>query len=172
MTSLDPVGALRKKKLDLARVDPRSGMPIQPPRGASPQALAAVERAMRRPLPPSYRAFLREHDGWPSLFDGMSLLSSRQLSRGAYVDLARVMLEDGAFETSSLFAIGIDPEAQTIAAFDLSEVREDGEIPIIVFFGGIGERVGTFDELLSLFGELFDAEITTRRAEARARAAA
>ena len=55
------LGEIRARKLDSARLDPRGGMPILPPAGASAGEIAAVERRLGRPLPPSYRELLALH---------------------------------------------------------------------------------------------------------------
>src|SRR6185503_9808824 len=90
----DTVQELRARKLELACIDPRGGMPIIPPPGASEKAVAAVEARLRRPLPPSFRAFLLLHDGWPQLYQGASLLSARHLARGTYEDVTRLVLDE------------------------------------------------------------------------------
>src|SRR4051812_674694 len=84
---------IRALKLDLARLDPRAGMPVLPPAGASPAVLDGAPRHLGRPLPPSYRALLAQHDGVPQLYHGASLLGARPLARGTYVDLARMVID-------------------------------------------------------------------------------
>src|SRR5580698_5888430 len=88
-----PLAEIRAKKLSMARLDPRAGMPVMPPPGAAPSAVDAVERRLGRPLPPSYRELLAQHDGLPGFYQGASLLGTRPLSRGTYVELARLYLD-------------------------------------------------------------------------------
>jgi hypothetical protein len=90
----DTIQAIRARKLELARLDPRAGMPVMPPSGATPANLAAIERRLKRPLPPTYRAFLAQHDGWPRFYHGTTLLSAKQLTRGNYVDVVRLVTSD------------------------------------------------------------------------------
>src|SRR6185312_9291089 len=105
---------IRALKLSLARLDPRSGMPVQPPAGAGERAIEGAERRFGRPLPPSYRDFLSQHDGWPGFYQGASLLGTRPLSRGTYVDLVRLSLD------GNLIPFGIDAHGETIFAWDLA----------------------------------------------------
>src|SRR4051812_25216890 len=86
---------IRAKKLELARTDPRAGMPITPPPGASERTIADLVRRLGGALPPSYRAFLELYDGWHDLYQGVSLLGSKSLARGTYVDLARIVIDHG-----------------------------------------------------------------------------
>src|SRR5690242_10198795 len=58
MEWLESMHRIRALKLELARMDPRRGMPIAPPAGAAEAAIAGVERRLGMPLPPSYRELL------------------------------------------------------------------------------------------------------------------
>src|SRR5580704_7111713 len=107
---------IRAQKLVLARLDPRAGMPVQPPPGAPLRAIEAVERRMGRPLPPSYRELLAQHDGLPGFYQGASLLGTRPLSRGTYVELARLYLD--AERGASIVPFGIDGGGEIIFAWD------------------------------------------------------
>lgn len=164
---------IRKIKLDLARLDARRGMPVLPPVGATSRAIAGVERKLGRRLPPSYRAFLAEHDGWPQFFAGASLLGARHLARGTYVDLGRLML--GAFDertdrsddasvgsTASLLPFGIDAQAETIFAFDSSVEIED-ELEVVILVNDVGERLPSFAAFVAFVREALLAELDDRR---------
>ncbi|HSN96900.1 MAG TPA: SMI1/KNR4 family protein [Candidatus Nanopelagicales bacterium] len=94
MDWLDAIRRIRSLRLDLARRDPRRGMPVGPPGGAPESAIAAAERRMGLRLPPSYRALLAMHDGWPQLYAGAGLLGVRPLARGAYLGVAQMILEE------------------------------------------------------------------------------
>jgi hypothetical protein len=162
---------IRAKKLELARLDPRSGMPIKPPAGASGRAIAEVERRLGRPLPPSYRAFLELYDGWPNLYHGISLLGARPLARGTYVDVVRLVLDTelrGA-SAASLVPFGIDAQADAIFAWDLDDAQASGELGVVVYMGAIAERVDDFPALLDLvhdmlIGDLAEASAASPRA--------
>ena len=148
---------IRALKLSLARLDPRAGMPVQPPPGAPPRAIEAVERKLGRPLPPSYRELLAQHDGLPSFYQGAALLGVRPLTRGTYVDLVRLSLD------AELCPFGIDGTGETIFAWDTTRTRADGELEVVVWMNEIGERVPSFPAFLELVRELLSAEVAERR---------
>jgi hypothetical protein len=149
---------IRALKLSLARLDPRSGMPVQPPAGAGERAIEGAERRLGRPLPPSYRELLAQHDGWPGFYQGASLLGNRPLTRGTYVELVRLSLD------GDLVPFGIDARGETIFAWDLTvPARADGELAIVVWMNEIGERLPSFPAFLELTRDLLEAEIAERR---------
>lgn len=155
---------IRALKLALARLDPRAGMPVMPPAGASPRSVEAVERRFGRPLPPSYRALLAEHDGVPQLYHGASLLAARPLAQGTYVNLARLVIDPpGPQGGADLVPFGIDTRGETIFAWDRSEERAGGELEVVVWINDIGERVDGFPAFLELVLEMLTAEIDDRR---------
>jgi hypothetical protein len=157
---------IRSKKLALARIDPRAGMPVQPPGGASPAAIATVERRLGRPLPRSYRELLAQHDGLPGFYQGAELLGARPLARGTFVELARLSME---VEHAPFFVpFGIDAAAETIFAWDTSTAAADSELEIVVWMNDIGARVPTFTGFLELVLEMLGADIAEReRASSR-----
>jgi hypothetical protein len=162
---------IRALKLSLARIDPRAGMPVLPPGGASPGAIAAVERRLGQPLPPSYRELLAQHDGLPSFYQGASLLGARPLSRGTYLELARLCIETSP--GAELVPFGVDGTGETIFAWDVSATARDGELPVVVWMNEIGERVDSFPSFLELVLEMLGGDVAERQrvAEPRRRAA-
>jgi hypothetical protein len=117
-------------------------------------------------LPPSYRDFLQEHDGWPLFYQGASLLGTRQLSRTGFAELTVGTF--GAYETtlaeigarawreggSPMIPFGMDPMGGIIFAFNPAATRRDGEMEVVFWMNGIGDRCSTFPELLSLVLEM------------------
>jgi hypothetical protein len=178
----DRINAIRARKLELARLDPRGGMPVTPPSAAAPATIASVERRLKRPLPPSYRAFLELHDGWPQFFHGASLMTGRQVARGQYVDLVRLVTDELAAAARDgspasrrqtapttrrpLLPFGIDERAEIVFAFDLSTERSDGEIEVLAWINEIGIRVESFPAFLDLVLEMLEADIGERRSRA------
>jgi hypothetical protein len=150
---------IRATKLALARVDPRAGMPIIPPGGASPRAIEAVERRLGGALPPSYRELLALHDGIPNFYGGASLLGTRPISRGTYVELARLSIE-GA---EGLVPFGVDGTGETIFAWDLASARDDGELEVVVWMNEIGARVESFPAFLEMVLDMLVAEVAERQ---------
>ncbi|APR74755.1 Hypothetical protein A7982_00101 [Minicystis rosea] len=154
---------IRGLKLDLARLDPRAGMPVLPPLGAAPRAIEAVERRLGRALPPSYRELLEVHDGVPQLYHGASLLGTKPLARGTYVDLTRMVIDAPGVSGSDLVPFGIDATGETIFAWDRAGASEDGELEVVVWVNEIVERVESFPAFLELVREMLTAEIDDRR---------
>jgi hypothetical protein len=159
---------IRALKLDLARLDPRAGMPVLPPPGATPAALLAVERKLGRALPAAYRELLELHDGFPQLYQGASLLSTSQLVRGSFVDVARMMIdlgEPGPIGASrrrpALVPFGIDSTAETIFAFDCG--APTGEPGILLWMNEIGVRLDGFAPFLDFVTEMLQADVEERR---------
>ncbi|AUX23704.1 hypothetical protein SOCEGT47_042340 [Sorangium cellulosum] len=186
MDWLESMHRIRALKLELARLDPRRGMPIAPPAGASESAIVAVERRLGMPLPPSYRELLSLHDGWPQLFAGASLLGVRALARGTFMDVGRMVLEHCEAEEAhgegeghaaeasargragerprrTLVPFGIDPTAETVFAWDVDAVAEDGELAVVLWTNDIGLRLSGFPELLEMVKDMLAAELEDRR---------
>lgn len=156
---------IRMQKLSLARLDPRAGMPVMPPVGAAPGAILAAEQRLGRPLPPSYRELLAQHDGLPQLYQGAGLLGARSLARGTYVELARLVIDEPRGEGATapaLFPFGIDAAGETIFAWDCGRARADGELEILVWINEIVERVESFPAFLELVREMLAAELEDR----------
>src|SRR5262245_3413096 len=149
---------IRARRLELARIDPRAGMPVLPPGGASQGAILAVERRLGRPLPRSYRQLLALHDGIPHFYQGISLLNAQHLARGTYVDLARLTIDLGGpsgiegvhGRRSVLVPFGVDAAGEAIFAWDMRSAGNDGEPSIVVWMNEIGERVPGFASFLEL----------------------
>lgn len=144
------------------------------PRAAEPAILAAEAR-LARPLPPSYRAFLRRYDGWPRFFEGATLLGTANLGLRVYEDMVRAALE--AAETPvpdvgpparrrdrlpPLIPFGADMQQTTVFAFDASSPEADGELSVIAWVNEIGVRRANFEDFLEMVVELCEAELSER----------
>jgi len=170
----ETITEIRAVKLELARKNPRAGMPIMPPTGASEGAITTVEKRIGRRLPPSYREFLRAHDGWPELYQGASLLGARHLSRGTYVDLARMVLEECETplpemtpaapreQAAPLIPFGIDAGAEVVFAWNPAEARGDEELEVVVWLNELGIRLASFPDFLILVLEMLSADLDAR----------
>jgi hypothetical protein len=181
MEWLESIRRIRALKLELARIDPRGGMPVAPPAGAPEHAIAGAERRMGFALPPSYRALLSLHDGWPQVYAGAGLLGVRALSRGTFVDVARMVIDErgagwsggrapsrgaGRPQQGGLVPFGIDAEAETVFAWDTGAVRSDGEMEVLLWVNEIGVRAPSFPALLDLLADMLSAELDDRRSRA------
>lgn len=182
MSFRDTISAIRGKRLELARIDPRSGMPTMPPPGASPAAIDLAERRLGFALPPSYRAFLEVHDGWPAFFHGASLLNAQHLARGTYVNVARMVAAEHASEldsgpisvggaSSRFIPFGIDTQAETVIGWDPGRPSRAGygELRIVMWLNGIGDVVESFDAFLEIVLQMLGAELEDRRSRVAAR---
>jgi hypothetical protein len=172
----DTIQQIRRLKLELATLDPDVGPAVAPHEGAALRAVSIAERRLRRKLPPSYRAFLHEHDGWPLFFQGASLLGTREIVQPKYADLTRAVFE--SYETpipelgpparpegrvEAMIPFGLDPKATTLFAFNPAVVGADGEMEVIAWINGLGERYASFAEFLAMVQEMMEGEIVDRQ---------
>ncbi len=161
---------IRKLQTELMRLAPHRDAGLVPNPGASKSAIDVAETRIGMPLPPVYRAFLAEHDGWPRFFEGATLLGTANLGRRAYEEAAQATF--AAAETPvpeldpisrvqrpRLVPFGIDLQATTIFAFDPSVVSADGEYAVIAWVNEIGVRRESFEGFLETVLELCEAEL-------------
>ena len=168
----ETIARIRQVKMELARVNPDSGPVVAPPPGAALRAISTAERRIRRRLPPSYRAFLHEHDGWPLFFEGASLLGTRELSKPGYAEMTRAAF--AAYETpipevgppsrpegraDAMIPFGMDPRGTTIFAFNPAIVTPDGEMEVILWVNELGDRRAGFGEFLSMVLEMLEIDV-------------
>ncbi len=168
------LGEIWAHKQELLGLDPRRGGLVEPPPGASAVAVAAVERKLKAPLPPSYRAFLLAHDGLPELYQGASLLNTYHLAAGTYVELAQMVLgfnepprsrRPAAPPPPSIVPFAIDTHAETIFAWDLDARSQDGECEVLVYIGEIADRVESFTAALELVLLMLSSELEEAKRE-------
>jgi hypothetical protein len=170
------IAKIRDVKAELASLDPAMGPAIAPPPGAGLRTIAVVERRIRHPLPPSYRAFLHVHDGWPLFFHEASLLGTRDLSKPGPFHQTRAAF--AAYETpipeigppsrpqgdaQAMIPFGIDPTATTIFAFNPAVTSADGEMEVILWINGLGERAQNFCEFLTMSLEMLELGLGEQR---------
>lgn len=176
MDWLDALTTLRERQLELAQLDARRAPPPAPPPGAVLASVAMAERRIGMALPPSYRAFLAVHDGWPGFFHEASLLGARQLGRGPLLRVARDVLDrcetplpeltpvaPREARTAPLVPFGVDARAEVILAWDPASMRPDGEMGVVLWANEIGEQMETFPDLVAFVVEVVEAEIAARR---------
>jgi hypothetical protein len=169
MDQHDLLLTIREMHTELLRLQPFRDLGLIPNPAASEVALTRAEERLGRPLPPSYRAFLRLHDGWPRFFDGASLLGTANLGHRQYEDLARAAFE--AAETPipdlgpptrprarTLIPFGADLEGTTLFAFNPAAVGPDGEYEVIAWVNEIGVRQSSFPEFLGWILDLAEQD--------------
>lgn len=162
------LGRIRELQTELMRSAPWHDAGLVPNPGASPLAIETAEARIGRPLPPSYRAFLRQHDGWPRFFDGATLLGSATLGLRVYEDAARSTFEAANTPVTlspplrarpqRLVTFGADLALTTLFAFDPSAVDAHGEYEVVVWIGEIGMRRESFPSFLELIHELCESD--------------
>ncbi len=181
MTDLaELVARLRGVQTEILRLRPFRDIGLVPNPGASSAAIETAEARIGAPLPPSYRAFLRSHDGWPRCFDGASLLSTASLGGRVYDDFARAAFaaaetpEPGLAPQSryrhyaKVIPFGIDLQSTTLFAFNPAVCTADGEYEVIAWVNELGMRRESFPSFLELLVELCDYELEGHRAVAAA----
>ena len=163
---------IREVQTEIMRIMPYRDAGLVPNPGASQAAIMEAERRIGRSLPPSYRRFLAETDGWPRFCEGASLLGTASLGRRTYEDLARAACE--AAETPvpdvgppyrlsptarMLTPFGSDLQGTTLFAFNPAVIQADGEYQVIAWINEIGVRRDCFEDFLELVLELCQAEL-------------
>jgi hypothetical protein len=154
---------------EIQTISPFRDFGLTPNPGASKRAIAAAERRLGRPLPPSYRAFLRQHDGWPRFYDGATLLGTANLGIRAYEDAAHATFEAAETPVSDcvpsyrqkpkvLIPFGIDLQATTLFVFNPA-IQKNGEYEVIAWINEIGIRRPDFPSFLESIRELCESEL-------------
>jgi len=163
---------------ELAELDPTRQDGLVPNAPADAEAVSRAERRIGRPVPPSYRAFLLQHDGWFGFFDGAALLGTRDLGKASYADLAQAAFEaaetpipDGGAPWSKvggrpgdMIPFGIDPSGTTLFTFDPTTADQNGEMAVVAWIHEIGIRSAGFPEFLEAILELCEADLVMLRA--------
>ena len=159
MDQHDLLITIRETHTEISWLQPFRDLGLIPNPAASESAIVRAEQRLGRALPPSYRAFLALHDGWPRFFEGASLLGTANLGHRQYEDLARAAFE--AAETPipdlgpptrprarNLIPFGADLEGTTLFAFNPAVVDADGECEVIAWVNELGVRQPSFGAFL------------------------
>ena len=158
---------IRNAQTEILRRAPYRDASLVPNPGASPGAIIAAERRVGRALPPSYRSFLAQHDGWARFFEGASLLGTRALGQPRYAELLASMFGNnpvspaarGAARWRSLIPFGMDTQVTTVFAFNPLVQRPDGELEVVAWVNEIGLRSPSFPDFLETVLELCHSEL-------------
>lgn len=161
---------IQRAQSRIMKLAPYRDIGLEPNPPASVEAIAVAEARLGFTLPAGYKAFLRQHDGWPRFWEGATLLGTASLGRRDYDDLARSILlasETPTSEASSapsnksaparpaLVPFGIDVQGTTLFAFEGSEA-------VVAWVNEIGLRRESFDDFLESILELAEAELEER----------
>jgi hypothetical protein len=167
----DLVERIRTTHREILRIAPFRDLGLVPNPGAAPAAITLAEERLGVPLPPSYKQFLKSHDGWPRFFEGASLLGTACLGSRLYDDFARAAF--AAAETPEpelgpptrrrrydrVVPFGVDLQSTTLFAFDTTARQANGEYEIIAWINEIGIRRDDFPSFLELLLELAEYEL-------------
>ena len=147
-----------------------AGLRLNPP--ASARSIRVAEQRVRRPLPPSYRAFLAESDGVANIYDGAALFGTQRLGHRIYGSLLDAVCDRAETPVpdigppvrrtqpkSVLIPFGADSGANTLFAFNPNVVGADGEYEVICWVNEIGLRRESFTDFLQLLLELSEDQL-------------
>lgn len=160
---------IRQIHTQISWLQPYRDLGLIPNPSASEMAINKAQKRLGQRLPPSYRAFLELHDGWPRFFEGASLLGTAHLGRRKYEDLARAAFE--AAETpvplgpprrpraSTLIPFGADLEGTTLFAFNPAVTTPEGEYEVIAWVNEIGVRQPSFRGFLEFILDLGNQDL-------------
>lgn len=160
---------IRQIHTQISWLQPYRDLGLIPNPSASELAINKAQKRLGQRLPPSYRAFLELHDGWPRFFEGASLLGTAHLGRRKYEDLARAAFE--AAETpvplgpprrpraSTLIPFGADLEGTTLFAFNPAVTTPEGEYEVIAWVNEIGVRQPSFRGFLEFILDLGNQDL-------------
>ncbi len=161
---------IREQQIEISSSEPYRDFGLTGNPGASNHAISLAEKRLGRALPPSYRAFLAQHDGWPRFYDGATLLGTANLGHRMYEDLARAAFEaaetpepdlgpPSRFKPRVLIPFGIDLQGTTLFVFNPAVADADGEYEVIAWINEIGVRRASFPSFLEMIDELCEAEL-------------
>ncbi len=174
MTDFEPLlTEIQRIQTEITWLMPARDFGLKPGGPAHPAAVRRAELRLRRPLPPSYRAFLQLHDGWPRFFEGASLLGAAHLGRRLYTDAARAIFT--AAETPvplvgppipepkgpQPFPFGADAAGTTFFAFNPAVCDAQGEYEVICWVNEIGLRCKNFADFLATVCEHCNDELAS-----------
>lgn len=165
------VREIRKVQTEILWLRPTRGYGLRSNPGASERAISAAEARLGLRLPPSYREFLAETDGFPAFYEGACLLGTQRLGRDLYGGLLSAVwagLETPVPELGPpprrqehkpLLPFGADLGASTLFAFYPRAVRTDGEYEVVCWINEIGVRCETFPAFLRMVLEFCEDEL-------------
>ena len=156
------VGSLKSTMAEIMRSAPYRDFGLVPNQAASEEALASCDQLLGESLPPSYRSFLLQHDGWCRFLDGASLFGAAQIAAKSYraSEMAAMSVREPVnagggplsvrhLKSKAAIVFGIDPQQTTLFAFDPNHRSEDGEMPVVAWIAEVGLRFTNFTEFFA-----------------------
>jgi len=152
--------SVRTVQMELKRSSPERQIGLAGNPAAPESALLVTELRLARRLPPSYRDFLAFSDGWPSFFEGASLLGTGDIGRRSPAESANQRW----IARGRLLPFGADRTGTSLFAFDTSVRLGDGELPVVAWVGGLGIDCRCFTSFLATVLQLCRAELAAVKA--------
>jgi len=127
---------------------------------AAPDAIDALEAAAGFALPPSYRAFLAQHDGWRGFWADLDFLSCGAADRAKYrANIAETLdahsdIDPGEKIPADALYIAASRDTPSLIYLDPRSRRPDGELDV-VRYGREGEQ-SRHDSLVEMLEEQLD----------------
>jgi hypothetical protein len=148
----------------------RDDYPGEPGPPSTEAELATVRADLGRPLPPSYEAFLRLHNGWTDFIGEAPLLRAQDRHEPWFARrLARVRAHLTEFDMAGLpehaFLVVLHPDVSTLVYIDTSGPTRDGEFETVEYDirEDEQERHPSFRALLESRLEFFTTEVNQLR---------
>lgn len=117
-----------------------------------PEIIQALEKALDRPLPPSYRCFLELFNGWQMVDGGVDLLSAHELLDGPkkqhISDWQTKMAYGGDEVAARSLVIGVSTITPTKYLLDPEMVNFDGEWQFVQHHNEVEAEISSFLEWL------------------------
>lgn len=169
------IARIRETNTEILRLAPFRDFGLVPNPGATESAILLAEERLGLRLPPSYRSFLKAHDGWPRFFEGASLLSTACLGNRLYDEFARAAFSAaetpepglGPYltkrESPRIIPFGADLQSTTLFAFNPQVVNAAGEYEVVAWINELGMRADDFPSFLQLLLELSECELEDQR---------
>lgn len=131
--------------------------------GATDSDIHAVADLIGAPVPPSYAAFLRLHNGWDAYNGGAKLLTAGEQSAPwvhERLEEMREVLEGNGDEAvlTNAFPVMLGDEESVFVVLDLSKRDEHGELQVVHWDLDEGE-VGTSDSFLDFLEDELEAAL-------------
>ncbi len=105
--------------------------------------LRLYEQSLGRPLPPSYRKFLRLHNGWGGFSRNISLLGTRYRQEkdllAAIEEFQAIEALDGKMGAATGIFVAAAPDGRYFLYYDIHTRRKNGEMELVEYIYPKGE---------------------------------
>jgi hypothetical protein len=140
------VGDLAEAQKELDRLTADEEEAHERGKPATATQIAALERRIGRPLPPSYKAFLQLHNGWADFAGGAKLLAVEDHDspwvRKRIDQIGSYLFSDDAANPflNGCFPVLLGKDENSYLVLDARKARKDGEMDFVLYDYGEEER--------------------------------